>query len=65
MPESAKIGNPAIMKLVQEDTNYLMKEKIFLQPSFTRHLLKTLQKIYVPEEFISNVAESAYQYNFN
>lgn len=65
VPEAAKIGNPAIMRLVQEDTNYLMKEKIFLQPSFSRYLLKTLRKIDVPEDFISNVSDSAYQHNFN
>lgn len=63
--EPLKVGNPAIMKLVQDDTNFLMKEKIFLQPSFTKYLLKTLRKIYVPEEFLSNISDSAYQFNFN
>lgn len=41
------------MKIVQDDINFLMKEKIFLQPSFTKYLINTLKKIQIPEEFLS------------
>jgi hypothetical protein len=54
------------MKIVQDDINYLMKEKIFLQPSFTKYLFKSLKKIIIPDEFISTLNEPncAYQFNF-
>jgi hypothetical protein len=54
------------MRVVQDDINFLMKEKIFLQSSFTRYLINTLKKIIIPEEFLSSPNESTnpYQYNF-
>lgn len=37
------------MKLVKDDIDHLMKEKIFLQPSFLRYLITTLDKISLPQ----------------
>jgi hypothetical protein len=42
------------MKIVQDDIHFLMKEKIFLQPSFTRYLINTMKKIHIPDEFLSS-----------
>lgn len=55
------------MKIVQDDINFLMKEKIFLQPSFTKYLINTLKKIHIPEEFLSSPNENnnPYQYNYS
>ena len=49
-----KIGNPELMHSVRKDNSRLVKEKIFLQPSFSRYLVDTLQKVQVPPEYQNN-----------
>jgi hypothetical protein len=62
-----KKQNPVVMQAVNSDNANLLKERIFLQSSFTRFLLDTIKRIPVPDKFITNsIIDLAipYQHNF-
>lgn len=55
--QDTKIGNQAMVEEIKRDNFYLLKEKIFLQPSFTKYVLQTLSQISKSEEFCIETSE--------